>query len=164
MKYEERVSLAKKHMRRCHKCKKTLHFNKFYKRRIDTDIKVPFYQCILCVLKHAREYRKTKTGKIHYKKQARKYLLKKSFGMSLNEYNKKLKKQNGLCGLCGEKETHTISGILVSLSVDHNHNTGQIRDLLCFRCNSHLITGLENRNALLLTKKAVKYIKKWNIK
>jgi ribosomal protein L19E len=40
--------------------------------------------------------------------------------------------------------------------VDHNHKTGQIRGLLCARCNTGLARFMDNIQVL---RKAVKYMK-----
>ena len=63
--------------------------------------------------------------------------LKKNYGLNLKEYNEILKNQNGVCLICGNKEItkgrHTDK--IISLSVDHDHKTGQVRGLLCYSCN-----------------------------
>ncbi len=53
--------------------------------------------------------------------------LKLAFDMSLEEYRAMFAKQNGLCAIC---VNNSIGG------VDHCHTTGEIRGLLCNRCNS----------------------------
>ena len=60
------------------------------------------------------------------KKLDRYYLLK--YGIRLLDYNNLLKKQKGVCGICGNK-------CRVRLAVDHCHKTGKVRGLLCGRCN-----------------------------
>jgi Recombination endonuclease VII len=46
---------------------------------------------------------------------------------------------NSECSACGKKETTKYKNSRVrSLSIDHNHKTGKIRDLLCLECNSIL--------------------------
>lgn len=46
----------------------------------------------------------------------------------------------------------------MSLAVDHDHKTGQVRSLLCNRCNAGL--GFFREDITLL-EKAVEYIQKW---
>ena len=67
--------------------------------------------------------------------------------------------QYDLCAICGEpeKSPSNWSGEPRKLSVDHNHATGQIRDLLCWRCNSTIGKVKEDR-ALLL--KMIAYLDK----
>lgn len=65
--------------------------------------------------------------------------LKRKYGISVDEYDKLLASQNGVCAICGTKETHTHkSGKLKELSVDHCHSRGHVRGLLCVKCNRGL--------------------------
>lgn len=80
------------------------------------------------------------------------YKLQKTYGITLEEYNKILDSQNGVCYLCKkhEKKLHKKTGKPVYLSVDHDHSCcpGQktcgkcTRGLLCNNCNT-LIGNLE---------------------
>lgn len=74
--------------------------------------------------------------------------LRHFFGISAADYDAKLATQSGVCAICGRPETkHNQSG-LMSLAVDHNHTTGQIRGLLCYRCNTTL-GGLDEDTAIM---------------
>lgn len=66
------------------------------------------------------------------KERVRNYNLIKRYGITLEEYNIILKKQNNVCAVCGGKDKKK------SLAVDHNHKTGEVRGLLCGRCNPAL--------------------------
>ena len=46
-----------------------------------------------------------------------------------------VEKQNGVCAICGNPETATSHGTIRRLSVDHDHETGEVRGLLCSKCN-----------------------------
>lgn len=70
--------------------------------------------------------------------------LKKYFGINLEEYREKLRAQKGVCAICGEPETAILRGQIRSLAVDHHHDSGQIRDLLCMSCNSMVGYAREN--------------------
>lgn len=63
------------------------------------------------------------------------YDLKRDFGISLADYAAMLKEQNGVCAICHEPETSIRDGKLKQLAVDHDHETGAIRGLLCSNCN-----------------------------
>jgi hypothetical protein len=63
--------------------------------------------------------------------------LKGKFGITLDEYNALLVKQKHTCAVC-HKPDQTKTGQSRRLAVDHNHETGKVRGLLCFRCNLEL--------------------------
>jgi hypothetical protein len=54
-----------------------------------------------------------------------------TFGISLLEYEKLLKMQEGKCAICDGIPQENSN----MLAVDHCHLTGKIRGLLCMRCN-----------------------------
>lgn len=58
----------------------------------------------------------------------------KKYGLTTEAYNALFVKQQGHCLGCG---THQ-SNLLKPLYVDHNHRTGQVRGLLCQKCNTLL--------------------------
>ena len=75
----------------------------------------------------------------NYKKKSfgltpkQKYHIKKTFGVTLEQYGEMFTRQNGVCAICkNECKTHT------RLTVDHDHETDKVRGLLCFRCNTSL--------------------------
>lgn len=71
-----------------------------------------------------KELRKRKTPE-----QKRAEKLKHRYGMTVEQYDALLIKQNGVCYLC--KRTNRGK----RLYVDHNHHTNKIRGLLCNLCN-----------------------------
>lgn len=90
-----------------------------------------------------------KQDKEYIKVQRRNFQLQK-YGLNIESYNKLLEKQNGMCAICGKKETKK------SLAVDHCHQTGKVRGLLCFRCNFGLSYFSENAERFLM---AYNYLK-----
>ena len=75
------------------------------------------------------EYRKTDA----YKRSLRKTHLKTKYGLTPEDYDRMLEDQAGGCAICGKPPRPDIS-----LHVDHDHETGRIRGLLCFTCNNGL--------------------------
>lgn len=61
--------------------------------------------------------------------------LRRTYGITLEQYDDLLKKQKGCCPVCERHHTE-IKG---SLCVDHNHKTGEIRGLLCTYCNRYRV-------------------------
>ena len=57
------------------------------------------------------------------------------YGMTLKDYDTLYPKQGGQCAICG---TDTPGGPGERFRVDHNHDTGEVRGLLCNSCNRGL--------------------------
>jgi hypothetical protein len=66
-----------------------------------------------------------------------------AFGIGLEQYDKLFLAQEGRCAICGKHQTEFPR----ALAVDHNHETGEIRGLLCSKCNTSLVI-VENRELL----------------
>ena len=90
------------------------------------------------------------------------YNLQRTYGVSLDDYNAMLKKQNSVCAVCGEASTivRKSDGRLHSLCVDHDHETGKVRALLCVRCNTLLELIEQNPRRLAALKKYLEQHKK----
>lgn len=80
-----------------------------------------------------RAYNRKQNPDAHHKKDFG-YDLMKNYGMTLDEYTKMYDNQKGCCDCCGVHE----SKFKRKLHVDHNHQTGHVRGLLCTRCNPGL--------------------------
>lgn len=85
----------------------------------------------------------------------RKRALKRRYGLTLRQYEEMLWDQNGLCAICGRRQE---GGHSEQLFVDHDHQTGKIRALLCGPCNTGIGHFGENTERLLA---AVDYLRKW---
>ena len=60
------------------------------------------------------------------------------YGMTPPEYEAMLEAQGGLCAICEQPETSKRGGVVRRLAVDHCHETGEVRGLLCNNCNRAL--------------------------
>ena len=78
-------------------------------------------------------YQRTRRQEPEVKRRNRAGHLRRKFGMTLEGYEEILARQGGVCAVCSRPPTPSIS-----LHVDHDHETGRIRGLLCFRCNNAL--------------------------
>jgi hypothetical protein len=58
-------------------------------------------------------------------------ILKGTYGITLEEYEERLEAQGGCCAICYRSPQEVEK----ALGVDHNHETNQIRGLLCDKCN-----------------------------
>ena len=97
------------------------------------------------------EYRKK--YKLENPDKLREWKLKHLYGITLEKYNQILYNQSGRCLICG---VHHIE-LNKNLTVDHNHETGEVRGLLCMHCN--LMLGYAKEDLKIL-KKAIEYLEK----
>jgi hypothetical protein len=81
--------------------------------------------------------KKRRATEEHRRKQ-RDYMLEKNYGISRDQYNVMLDEQGGTCFICLQGEKRLYKGKPTNLVVDHNHQTGTIRKILCHGCNAAL--------------------------
>lgn len=86
------------------------------------------------------------------KRRARDLYLRRTYGISIQQYEKMLMWQNDRCALCERHYTEFTR----NLAVDHNHKTGRVRGLLCFQCNRRRVGNL----TLEWARKVYAYLKK----
>lgn len=102
--------------------------------------------------------RHRKWYKEKYEDTAENARLLKLYGITLDQYNSMLEQQEHKCEICKSPETAVSrNGYTLRLAIDHNHLTGAIRSLLCFRCNRGI--GYFEENPKLI-KEILKYLKK----
>lgn len=77
--------------------------------------------------------------------------LKRYYGIGIEDYNRMFAEQKGLCKICDLPQVDFSR----RFDVDHDHETGRIRGLLCVRCNRGI--GLLRDNVEIL-KRAIKHI------
>lgn len=127
----------------CYACKETKNLADFYRRK-DAHQK----ECKNCNRERKYKWHQSESGKL----SSANTKLKRRFGIDLDTYNEMLKKQDYKCLICGATESHGGH----RLAVDHDHETGQIRGLLCKSCNVGLGNFYDSTEKLL---KAVDYLK-----
>ena len=102
-----------------------------------------------------KQYKRDYNNNRYCPKRNKNNKLKKAYGITLEEYNIMFEEQKGCCSICGDHQ----SSMLKSLSVDHCHETGRIRGLLCKNCNTSL--GQFKDNIAILFK-AIEYLRKFS--
>lgn len=113
-------------MKTCTRCRETKPLDQFHKRARSKDGLTS--RCGPCRSQEVREYRVKYPEKvIEYGRTSN---LRKAFGITVAEYEALLAEQSGGCGICGKTCTTGRR-----LAVDHDHETGRVRGLLCSRCN-----------------------------
>ena len=88
--------------------------------------------------------------------------LKRLYGITVEQYDDILAKQDGKCAICGSESLYSRSyksTARAKLSVDHCHATGKIRGLLCTRCNRALgLIGDNIETALRMSEYLKRYL------
>ncbi len=88
----------------------------------------------------------------------------REYGLEKGRYEEMLIEQNNVCAICGLAETATVSkksAQLKMLAIDHDHETGKVRGLLCRRCNKAI--GLL-REDLGIFASAISYLQNNNLR
>jgi len=80
-------------------------------------------------------------------------------GKKAVRYDALFQSQNGVCAICGRPETAKHqNGTIKSLAIDHDHVTGEVRGLLCVKCNTGI--GYFHEDPVIL-QKAIEYLAKF---
>jgi hypothetical protein len=58
--------------------------------------------------------------------------IRQKYGITLDDYISMFESQEGVCAICKELEYGKL------LVVDHDHSSGRVRGLICYRCNNGL--------------------------
>jgi Recombination endonuclease VII len=73
-----------------------------------------------------------------------------TYGITGEQYDALLEAQGGRCAICGNRPRKQ------RLAVDHDHATGEVRGLLCKRCNHNLLGAAHENTAIL--QRAIDYL------
>lgn len=128
-------------MKQCKKCNKIKELSDFTNKKLNKDGK-----CLYCRQCTRAEKAKNRQANIDFKYMYR-------YGITTAEVLKMVENQNNKCYIC-EKVEHTK---FKPLMVDHCHETGKIRGMLCQKCNQGLGLFLDSPELL---EKAANYLKK----
>lgn len=136
-------------MKTCNKCGETKDFTAFYadKRYVGGYR----HQCKDCTkqfpsqVSSAAVARATKWAKEHPEKRRaikRRYWNKRLYGLTPDEFDGMVARQQGLCAICLKPPGKQ------GLCIDHDHTTRKVRGLLCTRCNTALGSFGDDRAVL----------------
>lgn len=121
----------------CGDCRRRYNLEKYHQNKNATNPK------------RNRQRRETKSYKD--------YSLRQRYGITVEQYETLRQQQDGCCAICkqAEQQRDARYGTLLDLAVDHDHNTGEIRGLLCSACNTAI--GKFNDDPQLL-REAIRYL------
>lgn len=129
-------------MKRCTKCGTTKPLDDFHRQ--PTGPQGHHSWCKECANGAQRGVRK----RLDTPESRRRRLLKQRYGLTPEAVEQMMADQGGACGLC----ERPLEGNRPC--VDHDHNTGAVRSILCHRCNL-LIAGMDDHEWL---RKALSYL------
>ena len=152
-------------MKQCSNCEVLRPDDQFYQRSDRPGVLHSW--CIVCtkelrvsrnVAIAAYQKRRRADRNTEEKRVEKDYQLRYNFDLTLAAYNAMLEAQDYVCAICGkENGTDAHSGEKTKqLSVDHDHETGAVRGLLCFRCN----TSIETLTVPGVLHRAVEYLRR----
>lgn len=135
-------------MKTCNCCNQTKSTTEFYKNKAKAD-GLTIY-CKECSKEKERTvYKKNPQIK---KFRNKKHILESAEkSITFETFTRMLHEQDNKCGIC--------ECVMETPYIDHNHNTGLVRMLLCHHCNTMIGMAKENKNIL---ENAIKYIEKFN--
>lgn len=96
-----------------------------------------------------KAYRESEYGK----RRIKGWRLKRAYNITVEDYDLMMSKQGNRCAVCGGHQSEMER----SFDVDHDHETGEIRGLLCNSCNRAL--GLMGDSVMIL-ENALLYLRK----
>lgn len=103
------------------------------------------FVCLMCKRDNGAKYRSKNQKAINQKHRVARY------NMQADELRKMWLDQEGRCAICGDELSED------AFRIDHNHQTGKVRGLLCISCNTGI--GLLQDSPEVLSS-AAEYIKK----
>lgn len=156
----------------CSMCGKTKPEDEFYRRSDGR----PRSYCKACYSIHNRQQRKAhKAARDEYDRQrgsgwerhpenrekyaptdrqAHDKYLQRTYGITIEDFDAMLSKQDGTCAICDGRNSDSARNR--RMTVDHDHETGKVRGLLCFTCNTSIGKLGDTYEAL---QKAADYLK-----
>ncbi len=148
-------------MKTCPQCHVTKPFDKFYRRKGAKDGRAPW--CADCSGASRREWYAIPENRARVKENARQYSiknrpkefarnLKRMYGLTVDDYHSLLLRHSFRCGICRVKFDKPKP---LRPHVDHCHDTGKVRGLLCSNCN--IAIGLLNDRVDVI-QKAAEYV------
>lgn len=133
-------------MKYCTKCKTNKPLSEYWKNKTTKDGYQAWCKPCWNVLTKSKL---SGDSREKYLRMRRNGHLVRKYGITADEYDRRLDEQGGGCKICGKKLQR------VRLAVDHNHKTGKVRGILCENCNRGLGIFKDDPNLL---RSAIEYL------
>lgn len=109
----------------CRRCQETKPIGEFPQR---AGYRNGYSWCKPCLNEYQRVYKRNNPNGLDQ-------VLARKYGMDEGAWERLLQAQGGLCAICKQPETAIRFSVVARLSVDHDHESGAVRGLLCDACN-----------------------------
>lgn len=141
-------------MKTCSKCGDDKPLSEYYKDRSTKD----GYKASCKTCNKLVRTREGAPKAKYYKREDRWRRIFKNYGITEENYNRMVIEQNNKCAICNLEEIERyFTGEIRHLCVDHCHEIGTVRGLLCSKCNQAI--GLL-KDSITLLSNAIEYLKK----
>ena len=134
--------------KKCNRCGEVKTASLFYRHKRMKD--GLFGHCIECHKAYGKRWA-AENKELRHEIRMKSYL-QRTYGISNEEYDKMRHEQGYCCRICSRHESEVQHG---RLCVDHCHDSGKVRGLLCKKCNSAI--GLLGENCDIL-RAAIEYL------
>ena len=116
-------------MKHCSTCKEVKPLEDFHNDKGTKTGKSS--RCKPCTITQKRNWNRKNKEKVHGQQ------IKQKYGIGLEEFNAMYKAQGGCCAICktDKNDFRVTSRQHYRFAVDHCHETGKVRGLLCNACN-----------------------------
>jgi hypothetical protein len=130
-------------MKTCPSCKENKPLQDYWKGQ---------YSCIPCT----KERQKNRWNSRTPKKRLQQHI-KYKYGVTEKELMDTLNSQGNACAICKDSlpDLLTYENRRRGYAIDHNHDSGEFRGVLCIKCNSLLGMAKDDKNILLA---AIEYL------
>ena len=120
-------------MKTCRTCGEVKALKHYHKAKVNTDGYE--HRCKDC----KKAITQTEEFKEKRRQRSYKYALKHHYGLTVEDYEQMIEDQGNRCACCGDHWDNVVSRQAhARWCVDHNHETGEVRGLLCNACNAML--------------------------
>jgi hypothetical protein len=137
-------------VKRCSKCGETKPLTEFHFRRDRNRYRAA---CKCCINKQNLD-NYNNSDKSSHKRSAFIHNLKR-YGLTESVFLEMYEQQEHKCKICGRPIAYSTGNAMDSLHIDHDHETGKVRGLLCGDCNTGLGKFKDNTEIL---SKAIRYL------
>lgn len=112
--------------------------------------------CKACSTRRTQAWAKAHPSE--WERHRRKSLLKRKYGITLEQYDALLAQQGGVCAVCRDPIADPRG---FRPHIDHDHETGAVRGVLCYRCNTGLGVFRDSVDNLAA---AIEYLKRHRVR